>query len=141
MIVCNPARIMRDRQLTIRRQFDQRGIALKALALDAGIPQPTLQSYFPTEGTREPAVIPMSAVYCLAPFLPADLMTLLLPDGFAIVRVPEAMDHCEVAEAMQDYLCAKSRAHRADSPGGAEIAPCEDADLRTKLAAVPGGKA
>jgi len=133
-------RIIRARQCTIRRQFDERGISLKALALDSGIKQSTLISYFPMEGSRDPAVMPASAVYCLAPFLPADLLSLLLPDGFAIVRVPEAMDHCEAAEAMQDYLCAKSRAHRADSEAGEAIGPSEDAALRAKLAAVPGGR-
>src|SRR6478752_2611243 len=98
--------IMRERQLAVRRQIDARGIALKAVAFDADLPLPTVLSYFPGGEGRKPAVIPMSAVYAIAEgkALPDDLISMLLPNGAIVVRVPEEIDHNRVCEAFQDYL-------------------------------------
>jgi hypothetical protein len=128
--------IMRERQLAVRRQMDRRGIALKVVQADSGICTSTLLSYFPAGG--QPAVIPMSAVFQLidGKALPLDLLSMLLPSGAALIAVPEAADHDAIDEAMRAYLADKARAHHPDSPQGREIAPCEDAGLRAKLAAV-----
>jgi len=127
--------IVRDRQLAIRRELDRRGISLKAIAYDAGIPYPTLLSYFPCDD-REPHLISGAAIYSLCGVLPHDLISLLLPDGFQVVRAPEDVDHDQLADAMADYLAAKQHAHHPDSPDGREIAECEDDELCTRLAAV-----
>ena len=130
--------IVRQRQSAIRRELDRRGIALKAISFDAGLPYPTLLTYFPQEGGREPVMMPMSAVYACAEnnAIPHDLLSLLLPTGCIIVRLPEQVDHDEAARAMGEYLRTKHAAHAKDSPGGPAIAPCEDQDLRTKLTLV-----
>lgn len=125
--------IVRQRQLTIRREMDRRGMSLKALSFDTGLPYSTLISYFPGEKDREPAGLPVAALNRLVDHVPPDLLSLLLPDGWQIVRAPETVDHDELAEAMHDYLATKEKAHRPDSPGGREIAPCEDGSLRGKI--------
>jgi hypothetical protein len=132
-------RIVRDRQLFVRREMQRRGIALKQVELDSGLPHPTLLSYFPAEGSRDPAVLPASALFALLATraLPLDLLNLLLPEGLALVAVPDDVDHDAAAQAMQAYLIGKGQAHRPDSPDGPAIAPCEDAQLRGALAAVP----
>lgn len=133
--------IIRSRQLTIRRELDRRNITLKGVAFDSQIPYPTLLSYFPGERDREPATISGAALFALCGHIPADLISLLLPDGFQIVRAPEDIDHDRLAEAMADYLSVKQHAHHPDSPGGREIAPCEDEKLREQFAIVAGGRA
>jgi hypothetical protein len=134
--------IIRERQLAIRREMDRRGIALKQVEFDSDIPYATLLSYFPAEGSREPAVIPASAIYKLAEgkALPNDLLSLLLPAGFAIVRIPEGIDHDALCEGFQDYLTEKAKAHRPDSPAGRDIADCERELLDNKVVHLPLGR-
>jgi len=123
--------IVRQRQSAIRRELDRRGIALKAVSFDSGLSYSTLLSYLPQEGGDKPAMMPMSAVYALAESkaIPDDLLSLLLPAGVMLVRAPEEIDHDELEAACRDYLAAKGKAHRPESPAGREISDCEDADL------------
>lgn len=129
--------IVRDRQGGIRREMDRRGIALKQVSFDSGISYSTLLSYFPAPSpNRQPAVIPMSAVWCLCQHnaLPADMLSLLLPAGWLIVRAPEEIDHEEVEQAARDYLGAKGAAHHPLSEAGREIGPNEAKVLRAGAA-------
>lgn len=134
--------IVRQRQSAIRREMDRRGIALKAVAFDSGISYSTLLTYFPQEGGAKPVMLPVSALYALADSeaVPLDLLSLVLPAGNLIVKAPEAVDHDEASAAMRDYLRVKDQAHHPDSPGGRDIAPCEDETLRSHLTLV-GSKA
>jgi hypothetical protein len=132
--------IVRDRQLVVRRQLDARQISLKAVSFDSGIPYPTIVSYFPGEKDKVPATIGGAALFMLCagadgkgPALPLDLLSLILPDGFQIVRAPEELNHDEYETMCRDYLAAKGRAHQVASPGGREIADCERADLDGKI--------
>lgn len=63
-----------------------------------------------------------------------ELLSLLLPDGFQIVRTPEGVNHDDLAAMMHDWLAAKTAAHHPDSPGGREISDCEKTKLNTKAA-------
>jgi hypothetical protein len=131
MIIKDSVAIIRARQLAIRREIDRRGIALKAVSYDSGIPYETLLTYFPAEGSREPAQIPGGAVYALCDgnALPADLLSLVLPDGWQIVRAPEAINHDALCELAMEYVAKKAAAHHPESEMGREIGPNEDADL------------
>lgn len=124
--------IIRGRQLAIRREMDRRGISLKQVGFDSGIPYATLLSYFPAEGGRDPAVMPTSALYCLVGAVPDDLLSLFLPDGRAIVAVPEGLDFDEIEKAARDFLAAKGEAHSIDSPAQRDLAPCEVKRLTKK---------
>lgn len=126
----------RRRQCDIRRELDRRQIAMKAVSFDSGIPYATLLTYFPADEHKTPAQLPGSAVFALAGAIPDDLLSLLMPTGFLIVRAPEEVDHDEMADLVSDYLQTKQAAHRADSPGGVAIVPEEDAVLDEKVAKI-----
>lgn len=139
-IMADETTIVRDIQLTIRRELDRRGKSLKAISFDSGIPYSTLLSYFPGERDATPHAMPVAALRRLTGHIPAELLSLLLEDDWQIVRVSERVDHDEIAEACRAYLAAKDRSHHPDSPAGRDIADCEDASLRGKLVAVVGGR-
>ena len=129
--------IVRERQSAIRRELERRGVALKAVAMDAQISYSTLVSYLPQPGGDKPVMMPMGVVYALAESraIPDDLLSLLLPTGVMLVRVPEGVDHDEVETHCRDFLSAKGKAHHPDSEAGREIGPNEAAEL-TKRAVV-----
>lgn len=130
--------IVRERQRFIRRQMDARGILVKQVQFDGGWNTPsTVASYFPA-GDQEPATMSVAALYRLlmTKALPADLLSLLLPEGHAIVRVPEGIDYDEISSACRDFIDAKERAHHPESEAGREIGPNEDNVLRGKFARV-----
>jgi hypothetical protein len=135
--MADAVRIIRDRQLAIRREMDRRGLALKQVEFDAGIPYATLLSYFPAEGSREPAVMPVSALYKLADALPNDLLSLLLPIGRVIVTVPEDVDLDGIAAEFSEFLHDKNAAHHPDSECGRDIGPNEHAALTAKVVMLP----
>jgi hypothetical protein len=126
--------IMRQRQRDVRCEIDGRGFHLKAVASKSGIEYGTLLTYFPG-GEREPAVIPMSAVYALAEAraLPTDILSMLMPIGFAVVEVPEGVDFDDIEEACRELLATKGAAHHPESEAGREIGPGEEAELATKV--------
>lgn len=128
--------IVRQRQSAIRRELDRRGIALKAVAFDSGLEYSTLLTYFRPEGGGKPVMLPASAIYALAAgnAIPPDLLSLLVPDGFAIVRVSEEMNPDQVEEACRDFLAEKGRAHHPESEMGREIGPGEHSRLAGKAA-------
>lgn len=111
------------------------GLTLKAISLDSGLGYTTIQSYASGE-----AVMSIASLYKLVGVVPDELLSLLLPDGHLIVQAPVEIDHDEIAEAVQDYLLTKERAHHPESPAGRDIAPCEDSTLRAKFAVVAGGR-
>lgn len=107
------------------------GLTLKAISLDSGIGYTTIQSY-----ANGGSVMSIASLFCLVGVIPNELLSLLLPEGQAIVTVPANIDHDQISEGIRDYLDAKERAHRPDSPGGREIVDCEDNVLRGKFAKV-----
>lgn len=137
--------IVRERQQLIRREMDRRQISIKAVQLDGGWnTTSTVLSYFPNpEGSAEPQTMSVAALYRLiaSKALPIDLLSMMLPDGFRIVRVPEEVDHDEIAAVLHDYLQTKERAHHPESPAGREIAECENAELSGKVVSFRQGEA
>lgn len=127
--------IIRARQTAIRREIDRRGIALKAVSYDSGIPYETLLTYFPAPGTRDPAQIPGGAIFalCDGEALPPDILSLFVPTGWQIVRAPEGIDHDALSELLVDYLAAKQAAHHPESECGPALGPVERAALDSKV--------
>jgi hypothetical protein len=128
--------VIRGRQAAIRRELDRRQIAMKVVAQDSGIAYGTLLTYFPADSDKQPVQIPGSAIFALAGKIPSDLLSLLLPDGFQVVRAPEDINHDEIADVMADYLASKQHAHHPESPEGREISNCEDNVLDGKFVRV-----
>lgn len=133
------SRIVKQRQLAMRREMDRRGILLKIVAQDSGIPYPTLATYFPADPNADPAQIPGGAIYDLAASnaLPLDLLSDLLPNGLLMVRAPEGIDHNELSEGFTEYLSEKQQFHREDSECGPALGPTETARLNAKVVALP----
>lgn len=128
--------IVRDRQQAIRRELGRRQISLKVVALDSGIPYPTIVSYFPLSDDTKPTLMSAGAFRALCRAIPLDLISILLPDGFQIIRAPEGLDHDKVAELASDYVSAKNAAHHPESEAGRDIGPGEDALLTSKVVAL-----
>lgn len=129
-------KIVRDRQRLIRRQIDARRIAIKAVQLDGGWSSPsTVLSYFPADADREPAIMSAASLFRLLETgaLPADLLSLMLPDGFQIVKVPEGVDLDDQESEYRGWLAMKGKAHHPLSENGRDIGPNEDAALRAAL--------
>lgn len=123
-------------EFVIRREIDRRGISIKVIQIDGGWENPsTVLSYFPADEHRDPAIMSVASLHRLikTKALPVDLLSLLLPDGHAIVRVPEGIDHDELAASMHEYLAAKSEFHHPESEEGRDIGPRENSRLCGKF--------
>ncbi|MEM9085332.1 MAG: hypothetical protein AAGB23_05365 [Pseudomonadota bacterium] len=134
--MCAESEIVRAAQLAIRAELDRRGIPLKVVASKAGVSMSTFLSWFPLD--VKPQVMGLHGFAKLHGALPEDLLSLLLPDGFEVVRLPEGVDHDEFAEHCRAYLARKAEAHRADSPKGPALSDCEVADLDAHKARIGG---
>lgn len=135
--MCNAADIMRRRQRAIRRELDRRGIHLKVVSFDSGIPYSTICSYFPGNergfAEKQPAEMPTGAMYALCGAIPDDLLNLLMPEGYAVVRVPAGVDYDEISERCRDFMASKDRAHHPESEAGRDIGPNERSELDSKV--------
>jgi hypothetical protein len=136
-IVSDVRTIIRERQLAIRREIDRRGIHLKAVAYDSGLDYDTLRTYFPG-GDRVPAELPASAIYCLRKAVPADLLNLLEPEGWAVVRVPDGIDYDHVSELCRGFISTKDRFHHPESEAGRDLGPTEREELGCKVIELRG---
>jgi hypothetical protein len=128
----NASDIIRERQLAIRRELDRRGIPLKVIAFDSRIKYDTLLSYFPG-GERVPAELPTSAAFSLCGVLPDDLLNLLCPEGYAVVRVPAGIDFDEISGACRSFIDCKEQAHHPESEAGRDIGPNEHQELAVNV--------
>ena len=123
-------------QERIFRIAQREGLTLKAISLDSGIPYSTIRSYAGNNG--ETAEMPVSALYKLSGVIPDELLSLLLPEGRAIVRVPDNIDHDAIAEWVALYNAKSLAAHRRDSECAEEIGPGEEAELNGIVVRFPG---
>lgn len=128
----------KETQERIFRIAQRNGLTLKAISLDSGIPYSTLRGYAGNSG--ETAEMPVSALRKLVGVIPDELLSLLLPDGRVIVRVPEDMDLDRLAEDFADFLAAKNAAHHPESECGRDIGPNEHAELSAKVVSLPLGR-
>jgi hypothetical protein len=109
------------------------GLTFKRVQLASGIPPSTLRTY--TEGKAE---MPLSALYRLVGIVPDELLSMLLPDGRLIVRMPEGIDHDAIAEWSEKYNAKKLAAHRKDSECEEMIGPTEHDELTGIVLEFPG---
>lgn len=109
------------------------GLTLKLIAADSGLGYDSVRHYAAGD-----TVMPITALDALCGVVPDELLSHLLGGDRVIVRVPDNLDHDEIAPAMRDYLSAKDDAHHPESENGRDIGPTEDDNLRLKLATVNG---
>jgi hypothetical protein len=110
--------IVRDTQHAIRRELDRRGKHMKVIGFDSEIPYRTLLSYFPSDPQIEPHALTVAALRLLCGRVPSDLLSLLLPDGWQIVRAPEEIDHAAVEQLALDFYAgtAADKTGPGDAP-------------------------
>lgn len=118
-------------QQTVFREACNRDLTLKVISIDSGLGYTTVQSY-----ARGEALMSISSLFKLIGVIPDDLLSMLLPDGRQIVRVPENLDHDEIETACRDFLAAKGQAHHPESEMGREIGPKEQEALNRKVVAL-----
>jgi hypothetical protein len=82
--------------------------------------------------------MPTSATYSLCGVLPDDLLNLLCPEGFALVRIPAGTDYDEFSARCREFEDAKARAHHPESEAGRDIGPTENAVLSGKVVQLRG---
>lgn len=132
---------MDDKQILLDRQQrafriacdpNRYGLSLKLIAMDSGLHYDSVRHYASGE-----TALPLSAFIALMGVVPDELLSLLLPEGRAIVQVPAEIDHDEIEAAFLDYAAAKAAAHHPESECGREIGPGEDARLRAKVVHLP----
>jgi hypothetical protein len=129
-------KVVRERQHWIRRQMADRGILTKMAQHDGGWKNPTtIQSWFPADEKAEPAIMSVAGLHRLlrTKALPVDLLSALLPEGLAIIQVPQGIDYDDISTACRDYIDAKERAHHPESEAGRDIGPRENAELAGKV--------
>lgn len=105
---------------------------LKAIAIDSGLGYTTVQSHAGGHACMSLACFNHYIEGGVSP----ELLSLLLPDGFQIIKAAEAIDHDELAAKMHDWLQTKSQAHCPNSPAGRELSECEQATLNGKAASL-----
>lgn len=129
---CAITAAMKRAQETMFRKAAERGLSQKVIAADTGLSLTIIGQYARGETAMGgPSIIKMFGV------IPDDLLSLLLPDGRIIVRAPHGIDHDALCDWAEGYVATKTKAHRADSPMGPEIADCERTELDSKVAAFP----
>ena len=129
--------ILRTRDLQ-RRMFRvaadplRHGLTLKAIALDSGIPESTLRTY--ASGS---ACMPVAALWKLFGVLPAELLSVPVPEGWCITQTA-APDHDDLAATCIDFAGAHARARHPASEHGVDIGPGEKRDLDGKATKLRG---
>lgn len=131
--MCEHDSIVRGRQMAIRREMMRRGISVKQVQLDGEWKHPsTVLSHFPNpDGEQEPATMSVATLCRLLEkkALPPELLSMLLPDGFAIVQASECVDYDDLSAACRDLIAEKDKAHHPESEAGRDLGPGEQAKL------------
>ncbi len=128
--------IVRARQHLIRMEMDQRGILVKQVQIFGGWDTPsTVTSYFPADRDKEPQTMSVAALYRLLDkdALPADVISLLLPERYSIVEKPKNIDHDAVASWCIQFLNKWNAAKHPESEAGTETGPKESSELLSTI--------
>lgn len=126
---------MRETLSAIRLELDKRRLPMKVCAAKAGVSYSTFLSWFPADGT--PQIPSLACIGSLARALPADLFSLLVPDGFHVVPDPEGHDYEEIAKGFADFLSLKNDFHRQESECGPALGPTEQMRLSAEIVRLP----
>ncbi len=136
--MANEFNVLRAQQAMLRGAVDplRGGVPLKVIAWDSGVPEASLRSYAREDG----AAMPVGVLARLCGVVDPALLSLLLPDGFALVAVPAGIDHGTFAARAMDFAAHYAAARHEDSEDGSAIGAGENAALcRLRVAAVGEG--
>jgi transcriptional regulator with XRE-family HTH domain len=107
------------------------GRPLKVLAAEMGVSESAVRNY--RDGIN---LVSLPVLWALARIASAEQLSLLLPDGLALVAVPEGIDHAALAGATMDYLARYTQARHEASEAGTAIGPGEAEALERRAARV-----
>jgi hypothetical protein len=110
-----------------------KGFSQELIHSETGLPTTSLSDW--ANGKAKMSLVGMLAIAEIPDF-PLELLSLIMPANITLVRVPEGVDHDDLAECFHDYLQAKERAHHPESEAGREIGPGEHNVLCLKAARV-----
>ena len=126
-IMAGDGSILISQQEFLRRACDtgHGGVPAKVLASRAGLSESTLRSYGRSDA---PAMMSLAALWKLCGAAEPELLNLLLPDGFAIVRLPE---HGELPRALNALAAGSARfaAEAIEALSDGRLSPDEAAAL------------
>lgn len=94
------------------------GLTIKAISLDSKLHHNTISDY-----ANGRSVMSIASLFRLIGIIPDELLSLLLPEGRQIVQAPDDIDHEWLCDKAREYVDAKVKAHREDSPAGPNICP------------------
>lgn len=120
--------LVREAQKRIFRLAERdQGLSLKAIHLDSGIPYNSIRGYASGE-----TIMAIPAMLKLVGVIPDELLSQLLePVSKCIADTgTDDGDHDTLASNCIDFASRTARARHPDSPGGVEIVPSEDKELR-----------
>lgn len=126
---------MQDRQKRVFRMAmdPQRfGLTLKMIQTDSGLGYDSLRNYASGD-----TIMPLTALDALVGVIPDELLSLLLSDDRAIVRVPEGIDLDGLADGFAEFLHTKNAFHHPESEAGRDLGPGEQAALTAKIVHLP----
>lgn len=133
---CTITAALKRSQVTMFREAKALGITASVIHYDTGGDNGGISLSTIGQWSRGESAMGLEMLIRLVGIIPDKLLSLLLPDGRLIVRVPNEIDHDEADRAMREYVDAKAAAHHPESEAGRDIGPGEDKALRVKLAAV-----
>lgn len=126
---------MRDRQARVFRMAldpQRYGLTLKMISADSGIGYDSLRNYAAGE-----TIMPITAIDCLIDVIPDELLSLLFSSGRVIIKIPENINHDDIATWADSYTAKKIAAHRQDSECEERIGPTEKAELDAMVVQFP----
>jgi hypothetical protein len=126
------AALLRQQQ-TVFRLAGTQGVTHKLIHHETGLSLSVIGQYARGEtAVSGPSLIKLFGV------IPDSLLSLLLPDGRAIVRVPTDVDFDDVEAACRDFLATKGASHHPDSPDQRDVSSCEEEALGVKVVQLRG---
>jgi hypothetical protein len=126
---CSITSQLKRRQQAMFLEAANRGITHKQIHYEANLSLSIIGQYARGETAMGgPAMLKIRRV------VGAELFTMLLDDGDHLIEAPADIDHDDLAAGCIDYASAHARARHPDSPGGVEIMPCEDTELKGRAA-------
>lgn len=129
---CAITHALKRAQITVFEQAAKLGITQKVIHYDTGGENGGISLSALGQYARGETAMGLPALLKLIDVIPDNLLSLLLPAGRLIVRVPEEIDHDEIEKAARDFLATKGDAHREDSEMGRDIGPNEKKALTAK---------
>lgn len=115
--------------------------SVKQLSNATGIPDWQINAAMIDGGSVDNRPLPPEALLSVAKFIGPAFTNewLRLANQLAVVA-PEELDFDDLCDLARDFVDAKVAAHRADSPMGPAIAPCEQTELHGKALRLVGGR-